>query len=86
MSCQFLNRSGSCATHGEVATERVPQNMDPNVAKSRLTSGSLHEPLRETLPEGSPVFRAEHPKTLGDHARLWGKQIGKSLDSRRGES
>jgi hypothetical protein len=47
MTCQLLNRSRGCPTHGEMRIERMPERMDTAIAEPRLQ----HERYKKLIVE-----------------------------------
>ena len=55
VACEFLYRSGRCALHCEMRTERVPENVHAPVRKARPSGGAPHV-IRDHLGRESAAF------------------------------
>ena len=55
MAGEFLNRPRSRTLHRQVRAERVPEDMDANVAKIGLTSRPRNETLNQPLGQRTPI-------------------------------
>jgi hypothetical protein len=64
MTREFLNRAHGRAAHGQMRTERVPEDVGSVVPEGRLACHTLHECHDHVGREGLPVRLRQHQRAF----------------------